>query len=101
MNTADLIERVAAEHDVAKDHARKIIDSALAAITTAAASNEEVALAGFGRFKVADRPERQGRNPATGEPITIAVSKKPSFTPAKALRDVLNQTPTKNATKAA
>jgi len=49
----------------------------------------------------ADRPERQGRNPATGEPITIAVSKKPSFTPAKALRDVLNQTPTKNATKAA
>jgi hypothetical protein len=59
------------------------------------------ALAGFGRFKVADRPERQGRNPATGEPITIAASKKLSFTPAKALRDVLNQTPTKNATKAA
>jgi len=101
MNTADLIERVAAEHGVGKDHARKIIDSALAAIAAAAASGEEVALAGFGRFKVADRPERQGRNPATGEPITIAASKKLSFTPAKALRDALNQTPTKTAAKAA
>jgi len=100
MNTADLIERVAAEHGVAKDHARKIIDSALAAIT-AAASGEEVALAGFGRFKVADRPERQGRNPATGEPITIAASKKLSFTPAKALRDALNQTSTKRVAKPA
>src|SRR6185312_1677234 len=56
MNTADLIERVAAEHDVAKDHARKIIDSALAAITAAAASGEEVRA---GRL----RP-LQGRRPA-------------------------------------
>jgi nucleoid DNA-binding protein len=70
MNTADLIERVAAERGLAKDHARKIIDSALAAI-------------------------------AAGEPITIAASRKLSFTPAKALRDALNQTPTKNAAKAA
>src|SRR6185437_573490 len=93
-------ERVAAEDGIAKDHARKIIDSALAAITAAAASGEEVALAGFGRFKVADRPERQGRNPATGEPITIPASRKLSFTPAKTLRDALNQTPTKNAAKA-
>jgi len=101
MNTADLIERVAAEQGFAKDHARKIVDSALAAIAATAASGEEVALAGFGRFKVADRPERQGRNPATGEPITIAASKKLSFTPAKALRDALNRTPTKTAAKAA
>jgi len=48
----------------------------------------------------AERPERQGRNPATGEPITIAASEL-SFAPAKAVRDALNQTPTKNAAKAA
>jgi DNA-binding protein HU-beta len=101
MNTADLIERVAAEHGVAKDHARRIIDSTFAAITAAAVSGEEIALAGFGRFKVADKPERQGRNPATGEAITIAAARKLSFSPAKPLRDALNQTPTKNVAQAA
>jgi DNA-binding protein HU-beta len=90
MNTVDLAERVAAEHGVAKEHARKLIDGVFAAITMAALGGEEVALNGFGRFKVTDRAERQGRNPATGEPLTIAASKKLSFTPAKAVRDALN-----------
>ena len=44
MNTAELIERVATEHGVAKEHARRIIDSALAVITTAVIGGEEVAL---------------------------------------------------------
>ena len=90
MNTADLIEHVAAEHGVAKEHAKKILDSALAAITAAASAGEEVTLAGFGRFKVTDRAERQGRNPATGETIIIAASKKLAFTAAKSVRDTLN-----------
>ncbi len=90
MNTADLIERVAAEHGVAKEHTKKILDSALAAIAAAASAGEEVTLAGFGRFKVTDRAERQGRNPATGETITIAASKKLAFTAAKNIRDALN-----------
>ena len=90
MNTADLIERVAGEHGVAKDHTKKILDSAFAAIFAAASAGEEVTLAGFGRFKVTDRAERQGRNPATGETITIAASKKLAFTAAKNIRDALN-----------
>jgi DNA-binding protein HU-beta len=90
MNTADLIERVATEHGVAKDHAKKILDSLLAAIAAAASAGDEVTLAGFGRFKVTDRAERQGRNPATGETMTIAASRKLTFTPAKAVRDQLN-----------
>ena len=98
MNTAELIERVATEHGVAKEHARKIIDSAFAAITTAAIGGEEVALNGFGRFKVTDRPERQGRNPATGETITIAASKKLTFAPAKSVRTALDAAPAKGMT---
>jgi len=69
---------------------RKIIDSAFSAITAAVNNGEEVAVHGFGRFKVADRAERQGCNPATGEPITITASKKLTFTPAKTVRDALN-----------
>ena len=90
MNTNDLIERVAAEHGVSKEHTKKLLDSAFSAIVAAASSGEEVALAGFGRFKVADRAERQGRNPATGQVMTIAASKKLAFTPAKAIREALN-----------
>ena len=90
MNTVDLIERVAAEHGVVKEHAKKIIDSVFAAIAKAALGGEEVVVNGFGRFKVTDRAERQGRNPVTGEPLIIAASKKLSFTPAKAVRDALN-----------
>jgi DNA-binding protein HU-beta len=90
MNTADLIERVATEHGVAKEHARKIIDSVFAAIAATAIGGEEVALNGFGRFKLTDRAERQGRNPSTGETITIAASKKLTFTPAKTVREALS-----------
>jgi len=93
MNTTDLIERVAAENGVAKEQARKIVDSTIAAIAAATVAGDEVALSGFGRFKVMRLAERQGRNPATGEAITIAASRKISFVAAKALRDALNPTP--------
>ena len=50
---------------------------------------EKVNLPGFGRFKVKDSPARQGRNPATGETIEIAASKKLGFSPAKQVKDAL------------
>ena len=73
-----------------KPDARKVVDAVFAAIADAAARGEEIALAGFGKFKITDRPERDGRNPSTGATIKIAASKKLSFTPAKALKDRLN-----------
>jgi DNA-binding protein HU-beta len=90
MNTADLIDRVAAEHGVAKEHTKKVLDTTFAAITAAVSAGEEVTLAGFGRFKVTSRAERQGRNPATGETMTIPASKKLAFTAAKNVREALN-----------
>ena len=73
-----------------RSHTKKILDSALAAVAAAARAGEEVTLAGFGRFKVTERAERQGRNPATGETITIAASKKLTFVAAKNIRDAMN-----------
>jgi DNA-binding protein HU-beta len=90
MNTADLIERVAAEHGVAREHTKKILDSAFAAIASAVENGEDVALAGFGRFKSSSRAARQGRNPATGQTIEIPASRKLVFTAAKSVRDALN-----------
>ena len=90
MNTAELADRIATDHDLTKAKAREVVEAVFATITAAAASGDEVAAGGFGRFKVIDRPARQGRNPGTGEAIQIAASRKLAFTAAKALRDTLN-----------
>ena len=92
MNNADLAERIATQHEMSKADARRLVDGMLAAIAEAAAGGEEVALSGFGRFKVTERAARQGRNPATGETIQIAASRKLAFAPAKQVRDALNPT---------
>ena len=90
MNTADIAGVVAADQGLDKAAAKRVIDATLKAITDAAVKGEEVSLPGFGKFKVQDRPAREGRNPATGATLTIAASRKVSFTPAKALKDSLN-----------
>ena len=59
-------------------------------LSEAAAKGEEIALNGFGKFKIKDSPAREGRNPATGEAMTIKESRKIGFSAAKALKDKLN-----------
>lgn len=90
MNQADLIESVAAASGVKKTEADKVVRAAFDAISQALARGEEVRLAGFGIFEVAERGEREGRNPRTGDVVTIAASKAPKFKPAKQLKDALN-----------
>ena len=101
MNTAELTERIATQHGLTNKQARQIIDSVFAAITETAKRGEEIALTGFGRFKVIDRAERQGRNPASGEPITIVASKKLSFAPAKPVHEALNSAAAEDTAEAA
>jgi DNA-binding protein HU-beta len=90
MNTGELADKVAEEHNVDRAEAKRVVDTVLSTIAHAAGQGEEIALAGFGKFKVADRPARQGRNPATGQAMEIAASRKLAFSPAKQLRDRLN-----------
>jgi len=90
VNNSDLADTIAVTADVSKTDARKIVDAVFVAIADAAAQGEEISLNGFGKFKVKDSPEREGRNPATGEAMTIKASKKLTFTVAKAVKDKLN-----------
>jgi len=91
MNLADLVDKVAAaDAKLTKAQAKELIDGVFAAIRDAAVGGEEVALAGFGKFKVQAKPARTGRNPSTGAAIQIAASKKVVFQPAKALKDSVN-----------
>ena len=90
MNKTDLVNVVAAETQLAKKDCEAAINAALAAITEALKAGDKVQLIGFGNFEVKDVAEREGRNPATGETIKIAASKKPSFSASKVLKDALN-----------
>lgn len=89
MNNTTLAEKIAADHGISKADARKLVDGVFAAIADAAARGDEIAINAFGKFKVKDSPERDGRNPRTGEKMTIKASRKLTFQPAKAVKDKL------------
>ena len=90
MNNTELADQIAAGHGLSKTDAKKLVDSVFSAVAEAATKGAEISISGFGKFKVKDSPAREGRNPANGETIQIAASKKLGFSPAKALKDKLN-----------
>ena len=101
MNVTELAEHIATDHDLDKKQARALVEGVFKAVVEAAQKGDEVSIPGFGKFKVASREARQGRNPATGETIQIAASKKLNFMPAKQVKDAMNPPPPAPAAKAA
>lgn len=90
MNKNDLVAEVAKSADLSKADAMRAVDAVFDAITAAMKSGDEVRLVGFGTFAVARREAGEGRNPRTGEKITIPASNQPKFRPGKGLKDALN-----------
>ena len=84
-----MIEKVAAKTELKKAEAEVAVDSVFELIAEALRSNERIDLRGFGSFVVKERKERQGRNPRTGETITIAAKRDASFKPGKELTEKL------------
>ena len=89
MNKSELIDAIAQSADISKAAAGKALDGMVAAVTEALKSGDTVTLVGFGTFYVGERAERKGRNPKTGEEITIAAAKSAKFRAGKALKDAL------------
>lgn len=89
VNKSELIEAIAQEAGISKAAAQKALDATTNAVTDALKKGDTVTLVGFGTFYVGERAERQGRNPKTGEPLTIAAAKTPKFRAGKALKDAL------------
>ncbi|MBM7045643.1 HU family DNA-binding protein [Rhizobium lusitanum] len=89
--TNEIADKIAADNSLTKVQAKGIVEAVFKAIADAAGSGAESSIPGFGRFKVKASPEREGRNPSTGATVKIAASKKLTFAPAKALKDVLNK----------
>jgi len=90
LNKADLIEHIAQSAEISKSAAERAVDALVTSVKTSLKKGQEVTLVGFGTFYVAERAERQGRNPHTGAALTIKASKAPRFRAGKALKDAIN-----------
>jgi DNA-binding protein HU-beta len=80
MNKSQLIEVAAAEADISKAAAEKVVSAMMTAVVKAVSKGDTVTLVGFGTFKSSKRSARVGRNPATGAELKIAATTVPRFT---------------------
>ena len=79
MNKTELVEKIAAGAGLSKVDAKKALDACVEAIVDALKGGDKVSLVGFGTFSVAKRPARQGINPLTKKPLSIAAKKVAKF----------------------
>ena len=91
MNKTELIAAVAEKAEISNKVAENAVKAFTDAVAEELAKGGKVQLVGFGNFEVSERPAREGRNPRTGETMTIAASKTPKFKPGKALKDEINK----------
>ena len=89
MNKTELIAAAAEGAGLTKKDSERVINAAIDAVTAALVKGDKVQVSGFGTFEVRERAERQGINPRTREPITIAASRSIVFKPGKSLKDTL------------
>lgn len=90
MKKNELVAAIAAKENVSKKEADRALNIVLDAISDALVAGEKVSITGFGTFEVRERPERQGKNPATGEVMTIPACKALAFKAGKTLKDAIN-----------
>ncbi len=89
MTKGELIEKVASGASLSKADAARAIGATIGSITSTLKKGQSVTLVGFGTFKVSKRKARKGRNPRTGEVITIKAAKVPRFSAGKSLKDAV------------
>lgn len=90
MNRTELIAAIATKTELSKKDAEKALKAFTDVVTEELKKGEKIQLVGFGTFEVSERAAREGRNPSTGEAMTIKASKSPKFKAGKALKDMVN-----------
>ena len=90
MNKAELVAAIAEKAGISKKDAEASVKAFTDVVAEELKKGEKIQLVGFGTFEVSERAARTGRNPQTGEEMTIAASKAPKFKAGKALKDLVN-----------
>ena len=91
MTKSDFVDQVASESGLSKKDAAGAVDAVLGTIEKALKNGDEVSFTGFGKFHVAQRGARQGRNPQTGAAIQIKASRVPRFSAGSKLKQTVNR----------
>ena len=90
MNKTELVAAIAENAEISKKDAEKALKAFADVVAEELKKGENVQLVGFGTFEVSERAAREGRNPQTGETMTLAACKAPKFKAGKALKDAVN-----------
>ena len=90
MTKSEFVDRVADSSGLSKKDATTAVDAVIRSIEDALKSGEDVTFTGFGKFHVAERGAREGRNPRTGETMQIAASRVPRFTADSGLKKAIS-----------
>ena len=90
MNKTELVAAMAEQTNLSKKDVEAVLKSFADVVSEELKNGGRVQLVGFGTFEVSERAAREGRNPQTGESMTIAASKAPKFKAGKALKDLVN-----------
>ena len=91
MNKTEFIAAVAEKAEISKKDSEKALKAFVDVVAEQLKAGDKVQLVGFGTFEVSERAAREGRNPQTGETMTIAACKAPKFKAGKALKDLINE----------
>ncbi len=91
MRKQDLVRVVAKESGLPESKVGPVVNSIFDAIERALANGDEVAISGFGTFRVVERPAREGRNPQTGQPMKIGPGRSPAFRPGAGLKRAVDK----------
>lgn len=90
MNKTELIAAIAERAEISKKDSEKALKAFTEVVAEELKKGEKIQLVGFGTFEVSERAAREGRNPHTGEAMSIAACKAPKFKAGKALKDAVN-----------
>ena len=92
MTKAELVEDVARAAELTKKDAERLVEIVFESIIESLNHGEKIELRGFGSFRVRERGARRGRNPKTGDPVSIPAKRVPYFKPGKELKELINET---------
>jgi len=93
MTKAELVEGVADAAELTKKDAERLVEIVFESIIETLNQGEKIELRGFGSFRVRERGARRGRNPKTGDPVSIPAKRVPYFKPGKELKELINEHP--------
>lgn len=90
MTKADIVEKVYEKIGFSKKEASELVEMVFTTLKDKLVQGEKVKISGFGKFEVREKKSRIGRNPQTGDRITISARRVLNFSPSQVLKAMLN-----------